>query len=142
EGDSIKLVHSNGTYAFQDYDRTGPLWAWVLATIVLIIAVGRGRGLRALAGLAITMVMIAAVRRHALLRGASPLWLAEATAATVILLLRVLVHGVTWGSAAARGGPLPAVALATALSGLPTASTSLLGLGDESNLQILLYLPE
>ena len=35
-----------------------------------------------------------------------------------------------------------AVAIATALSGLAIDSTSLRGLGDESNLQILLYLPE
>ena len=142
EGDSIKLIHSNSTYAFQDYDRTGPLWAWVLATIVLIIAVGRWRGLRALVGLAITMVMILVFLLPALLRGGSPLWLAVTTAATVILLVVFLVHGVNWKSAAAMGGSLVAVAIATALSGLAIDSTSLRGLGDESNLQILLYLPE
>ncbi len=142
EGDSIKLIHSHGTYAFQDYDRTGPLWAWVLATIVLIIAVGRWRGLRALVGLAITMVMILVFLLPALLRGGSPLWLAVTTAATVILLVVFLVHGVNWKSAAAMGGSLVAVAIATALSGLAIDSTSLRGLGDESNLQILLYLPE
>src|SRR5699024_6103345 len=55
---------------------------------------------------------------------------------------RLPVHGVNWKSAAAMGGSLVAVAIATALAGLAIDSTSLRGLGDESNLQILLYLPE
>src|SRR5699024_10036484 len=136
------LVHSNGTYAFQDYDRTGPLWAGVLATSAPIIAVGRWRGPRALAGLAITVVMALACLLPALLRGGAAPGLAVTPAATASVRVGFLAHGVNWKSAAAVGGSVVAVAIAAAPSGLAIDSTSLRGVGDESNLQILLYLPE
>lgn len=128
--------------AFQDYDRTLPMWVWLIAAVVLIILVGAWRGVRALIGLAIAIVLIVVYLLPALARGTSPVLLALTCGSAILFLVIFLVHGFNWKSAAAMGGTLLALALAALFSYSSVASTNIRGLGDESNLNILVYMPD
>ena len=146
EGTKIHLTsHAIGAdqtrYAFLDIDRTTPVWAWVAVTAIAIAAVAAWRGVRAIAGLVLTLGVVAAFLIPALLRGGPPVALSLVTGAVVLFPVMFLVHGVNWKSAAALGGTLTSLAAAAGLAHLAIGGADLRGLADESNLLIQLYLP-
>ena len=146
EGTKIHLTsHAIGAdqtrYAFLDIDRTTPVWAWVAVTAIAIAAVAAWRGVRAIAGLVLTLGVVAAFLIPALLRGGPPVALSLVTGAVVLFPVMFLVHGVNWKSAAALGGTLTSLAAAAGLAHLAIVGADLRGLADESNLLIQLYLP-
>ncbi|RAV34213.1 YibE/F family protein [Corynebacterium heidelbergense] len=141
-GDKIRLSVTGHTYAFQDYQRNMSLWLWLGATVVLLIVVGAWRGARSIVGLAVTMAVILLFLLPALARGGSPVMLAVTCGAAVLYLVLFLVHGVGWKTAAALGGTLLALGLAAVLSHFAITTTHLRGLGNEANLQVLVYLPQ
>lgn len=146
EGTKIHLTsHAIGAdqtrYAFLDIDRTTPVWAWVAVTAIAIAVVAAWRGVRAIAGLVLTLGVVAAFLIPALLRGGPPVALSLVTGAVVLFPVMFLVHGVNWKSAAALGGTLTSLAAAAGLAHLAIGGADLRGLADESNLLIQLYLP-
>lgn len=144
-GDKILLTNhaTEGTtqLSFQDFDRSVPVWIWLAAAVTLIVLVGALRGLRALVGLAITMLIIIVFLLPALAQGGSPVLLALTCGSAVLFCVLFLVHGFSWKTASAMGGTLFALAFAAILSYLSVRTTGIRGLGDESNLQILVYMP-
>ena len=82
-------------------------------------ALAAWRGVRALAGLIITLVGIAVFLLPALLHGRDPLALALVAGAAILMVVVPLVHGVNWKSASALAGTLTSVA-ETAMT-VPTA---------------------
>lgn len=146
EGGRILLTETDtpdGTsYTFGDHQRTVPLLVWGLIIAGVIVLFAAWRGVRALLGLVITLFGIAVFLLPALLHGGNPLLLALVTGTAVLLVVVPLVHGVNWKSAAALGGTILALGLAAATARLAIDTSHLQGLGDDSNLTILLYLPE
>jgi len=145
-GDKIQLSNhtdpnSGIQYAFQDFQRSTNLAAWLIATLILIIVVGAWRGARSIIGLILTLGLIVVFLVPALIRGGDPVALAVTCGAAVLFLVLFLVHGFSWKTAAAMGGTLLALALSAILSKVAVTSAGLRGLGDENNLNILLYLP-
>lgn len=128
-------------FAFQDYDRSMSMWVWLILAVALIVLVGAWRGLRSLVGLAITIAVILIFLLPALVRGGSPVLLALTCGSAVLFLVLFLVHGFSWKSAAAMGGTLISLAFAAVFSYLAVLTTGIRGLGDESNLNILVYMP-
>lgn len=126
---------------FQDYNRTTSMWIWGALAVGLIVLVGAWRGVRSLGGLAITIAVILIYLLPGLVRGGSPVLLALTTGSAVLFMVLFLVHGFSWKSAAAMGGTLLSLGLAAVFSYLAVLTTGIRGLGDESNLSILLYLP-
>ena len=116
------------------------VWAVVLA--VMIIALAMSRGLRALVGLAVTLVIISLFTLPALLLGEDPLLIAVVSGSLILFPVVFLVHGLNWKSASALGGTLIALGIAAGLAWTAIEHTHLRGLGDDGNLTILLYLPE
>ncbi|MEL4155322.1 YibE/F family protein [Corynebacterium bovis] len=148
-GDAIRLITSDAqdapgqrAYAFQDYQRDTPVWLWVAATLVGIVIVGAWRGVRAIIGLAVTLVTVGGFLIPALARGTDPVPLAVTCCAAVLYLVLYLVHGISWKTSAALAGTLIAMLLGAVLGGWAVGSSQLRGLGDENNLQVLLYLPQ
>lgn len=142
EGDKIALSkHDAGIYGFQDFQRSTTMWLWLAAAVILIIAVGAWRGLRAVFGLVITLAVIAAFLIPGLIHGGSAILLALTCGAAVLFLVLFLVHGFSWKTASAMGGTLLALCLSVGLSTLAVATAGIRGLGDENNLNILVYLP-
>lgn len=140
EGEEIKLSH-HGDYAFQDYERASNLWIWLGVTAALICVIGALRGVRALIGLAITFAVVLMFLIPGIVHGGNAVTLAVITGAAVLFAVLFLVHGVSWKSASALGGTLIALSIAAALSTWAVDGAKLRGLGDENNLNILLYLP-
>ncbi|SMG20527.1 Uncharacterized membrane protein [Corynebacterium pollutisoli] len=146
EGDAILLTSSEtpeGTvYTFGDYQRTVSLAVWGVLIALMIVVFAAWRGVRALAGLIITLVGIAVFLLPALLHGRDPLALALVAGAAILMVVVPLVHGVNWKSASALAGTLIALAVAAGLARVAIDTTHLRGLGSDDNLTILLYLPE
>ncbi|AEQ07452.1 YibE/F family protein [Corynebacterium pseudotuberculosis] len=146
-GDHIRLLQEQSNdasvhYSFSDYQRTVPLALWGILIAGAIILFAALRGLRSLIGLIITMVVVITFTLPALLLGTSPTGIAIFSGAVILFLVVFLVHGFNWKSASALGGTLLALLLAALLANVAIDNTHLRGLGDEGNLQILLYLPD
>lgn len=129
-------------YSFADYQRGGALMVWAVVLAVMIIALAMSRGLRALVGLAVTLVIISLFTLPALLLGEDPLLIAVVSGSLILFPVVFLVHGLNWKSASALGGTLIALGIAAGLAWTAIEHTHLRGLGDDGNLTILLYLPE
>lgn len=146
-GDQIRLLQAQSNdgsvhYSFSDYQRVLPLTLWGILIAGAIILFAALRGLRSLIGLVITMVVVIAFTLPALLLGTSPTGIAIFSGAVILFLVVFLVHGFNWKSASALGGTLLALLLAALLANVAIDNNQLRGLGDEGNLQILLYLPD
>lgn len=146
-GDQIRLLQAQSNdgsvhYSFSDYQRALPLTIWGILIAGAIILFAALRGLRSLIGLMITMVVVIAFTLPALLLGTSPTGIAIFSGAVILFLVVFLVHGFNWKSASALGGTLLALLLAAVLANVAIDNNQLRGLGDEGNLQILLYLPD
>ncbi|CAB0571939.1 YibE/F family protein [Corynebacterium diphtheriae] len=128
-------------YSFGDYHRTSSLLIWGALIAASIVALAATRGLRSLVGLAFTMAVVAMFTLPALLVGASPTGVAIVSGALILIPVLFVVHGLNWKSAAALGGTLLALLIAAGLSYWAIEHNQLRGLGNEDNLQIILYLP-
>lgn len=147
EGDQVRLaetVAADGelVYSFTDYQRSTTLLIWGLVIAGAIILFAGLRGVRALAGLVITLGALALFLLPALVHGGSPIALAVIAGSTILFLVVLLVHGFNWKSCSALAGTLISLAIAAWLAATAIDSTNLQGLGSEDNLRILLYLPE
>lgn len=147
EGDQIRLLESLGadgslSYSFTDYQRGNALLVWGLLIAAAIILFAALRGVRALIGLVITLVILGVFLLPALVHGGQALPLAVVGGSAILYLVVLLVHGFNWKSCAALAGTLLSLGIAAVLASLAIDTTNLRGLGDESNLHILLYLPE
>lgn len=146
EGTKIHLTsHAIGgdetRYAFLDINRTTTLWAWMAVTALAIVVVAAWRGVRAIAGLVLTLIVVGAFLIPALIRGGPPIALSLVTGAVVLFPVMFLVHGVNWKSAAALGGTLASLGASAGLAHVAIGGADLRGLADDSNLLIQLYLP-
>lgn len=146
QGDRILLsetVTPEGTvYSFGDFQRTVPLAVWGVVIALMVVAFAAWRGVRALAGLLITLAGIGVFLLPALLHGGNPLLLALVAGSAILMIVVPLVHGLNWKSASALGGTLIALGIAAGLARAAIDTTHLRGLGSDDNLTILLYLPE
>ena len=145
-GDHVRMATTTGpdgsrSYAFQDFERTTPLWIWLVVALLAICLVGAWRGVRAIIGLALALGVIGVFLLPALARGGNPVVLAITACAAVLYLVLFLVHGMNWKTASSLGGTLVAMLLGTGLAALAIDTNELRGLADENNLQIILYLP-
>jgi uncharacterized membrane protein len=113
-------------YRFVDRDR-GPLLLWLaIGFTVAVVALGRLRGLTALAGLAVSIGVLLWFVLPAILDGRDPLAVAVVGSAAIAFLALYLAHGVTTMTTVALLGTLGALALtaglATAMVGLAELS--------------------
>ncbi|WKD59339.1 YibE/F family protein [Corynebacterium caspium] len=146
-GDKIVLnettdINNQTTYGFSDYQRGPSLLLWGLVIALATIALAGFRGMRALIGLIIALAVVGFFLIPALIHGGPAVPLAMVSGSAILFLVVLLVHGVNWKSAAALAGTLTALIIAAGLAWLAIDSTKLAGYGDESNLQIILYLPD
>jgi uncharacterized membrane protein len=92
-GQAIRVLPSGGTYAFAEVDRRAPLlWLAVAVAIVAVVLV-RGRGLLAIAGLAVSLLLVTRFVLPATLGGSPPLLVALTGAMAVTIVTLVLTSG-------------------------------------------------
>ncbi|MEL7210500.1 MAG: YibE/F family protein, partial [Actinomycetota bacterium] len=120
-GDRIVVSYNadapEGTqYLFADFDRGRSLTALLLLFVASVLALGAFRGLRALVGAAVSLVVLIAVILPALLEGTSPMAVALVGASTIALLALFLTHGFNHRTAVAYVGTTAALALTAVLA--------------------------
>jgi len=145
-GDKILLTQTETpdgyTYAFGDYQRAIPLAIWGIIIGLAIIALATWYGLRSLIGLAYSLGVIVVFLVPALLHGEPAIPLAVTAVSAIIIVSVPLVHGINWKSASALSGTLVSILITAGLATWEISSTNLRGLGDDENLNLVLYLPE
>lgn len=101
-------------YAFADFERRRPLYILAVLFGVLVIALARVKGVRALVGLGLSLAVVTQFIVPAILDGTSPLLVALVGSLAVMLLTIALAHGTGVTSVAAILGASVSL-LATAL---------------------------
>lgn len=147
QGDKILLIEDQAadgstSYGFGDFQRTYPLFLWGVLIAAAIAGFALMRGVRALIGLGITLVVVVLFTIKVLLLGASPISTAVISGAAILLLVVFLVHGFNWKSASALGGTLLALVIAAWLATIAIENNELRGLGNNDNLSIIVNLPD
>ena len=103
-------------YSFADFDRRGAMLWLSLGFVVLLLATGRFHGLRALAGLLASLVIVVKFVVPAILHGSSPLAVAIVGAFAVMLVMMPLSYGLGAKSLAAWLGTAVSLLLAAGLA--------------------------
>ncbi len=110
---------SQTPFAFIDFDRRGPLLVLVGAFLAIVAVLGGSHGLRALAGLALSLALVIKFLVPAILAGRPPLLVALTGSLAVMIVTVVIAHGTGVKSIAAILGTAAALLL-TALLALTT----------------------
>lgn len=135
-GDKIVVGRSNdpalgNLYYFSDYQRRTPLVALAIGFAVVIVAVGRVRGLAALAGVAVSFFILVKFVLPSILDGHSPLAVAVVGSAAMMFALLYLAHGVTAMTTTALLGTLLSLLLTGLLAAVFVDAARLLNLASE-----------
>lgn len=144
-GDTIKIsrqVDAGGatTYAFYDYARGWPLAALAALFAVVVVAVARWRGLRALIGIVIAFGVLMVFLLPALRDGAPAIPVALVGSAAILYAVIYLAHGVSLRTSAALLGTLTSLLLAAFLSWAAIEVAHLTGLSEDQNNEVAAYL--
>ncbi|WP_063052792.1 YibE/F family protein [Nocardia arthritidis] len=144
-GDELRLVRQtdpSGTpmYSFEDYSRGMPLTLIFVIFVVVIIAVARWRGVRALLGLVFAFAVLVLFLLPALLDGKPAIPVALVAGSLILYAVLYLAHGVNLRTSSALLGTLTSMLLAAALSWLTIEMTHLTGLSEEQNTNVATYI--
>jgi uncharacterized membrane protein len=116
-------------YAFASVPRAEPLW-WLLGGFVaLVLVFGRGRGARALVGLAVAGAVLIAFLVPALVHDSPAVPVTLAATALIAFALLYLAHGFNAGTTVALAGTLVSLALTAGLAVGVAAALQLSGVG-------------
>lgn len=144
-GDDIRVfrqVDAQGvtSYGFYDYERAWPLALFAAAFAVVIVAVARWRGLRALAGIVIAFAVLVIFMLPALRDGAPAVPVALVASSAILFAVIYLAHGVSLRTSAALLGTLTSMLLAALLSWAAIDLAQLTGLSDDRNNEVAAYM--
>jgi uncharacterized membrane protein len=127
EGDRVTVLDVP-TSPFQ---RSTPLWVLFAVFAVVVVAFGRWKGVRALLGLAASLLILVAFVVPSLLRDNPAVWVALAGTVAIAVVSLYLAHGFDFTTTVALGGTLVALLVTTVIALLAASATNLTGLGDE-----------
>lgn len=144
-GDDVRLsrqVDAGGatSYAFYDYERAWPLIALAAVFAIVVVAVARWRGLRALVGIVVAFGVLVVFLLPALRDGASAVPVSLVASAVILYAVIYLAHGVSLRTSAALLGTLTSLFLAAILSWAAIELAHLTGLAEDQNNEIAAYL--
>ncbi|MBX5488615.1 MAG: YibE/F family protein [Mycolicibacterium hassiacum] len=144
-GDDIRIIRQVDeagvtSYAFYDYERGWPLIALAALFAVVVVAVARWRGLRALIGIVIAFVVLVVFLLPALRDGAPAVPLALVGSAAILYAVIYLAHGVSLRTSSALLGTLTSLLLAAVLSWAAIELAHLTGLSEDQNNEVAAYL--
>jgi uncharacterized membrane protein len=119
-------------YAFYDRIRTPSILWLAVIFAVLVVLLGRMRGLAALVGLGASIAVLLAFVIPAILKGSSPVLVASIGAGAIGFIVLYLAHGFTGRTTVALIGTLTGVAVTLVLSVIWAPLAHLTGLVSES----------
>jgi uncharacterized membrane protein len=140
-GDGIVVIEQllddgRFSYFFYEFQRGTPMLVLALLFGVAVIALGRFQGVRALAGLVVTGVVLIGFLFPALLEGRAPVPVALVAAGVIALTSLYMTHGVSERTTVALLGTLAALGLTGLLASVFAAATRLTGFGSEDALYL------
>jgi uncharacterized membrane protein len=139
EGDGITVLIDelpDGTvvYSFYEFQRTRPMLLLGLAFVTAVVLLGRWRGVGALAGLVVSLLVIVSFALPSILDGNNAFSVAIVTASAIAFVALFLAHGRGIGTAVALLATFASLLLTTALGWAFIAATNLTGYTDDSSL--------
>ncbi|MPY93382.1 MAG: YibE/F family protein [Acidimicrobiia bacterium] len=137
-GDRIVLSHApeappQQRYQFSDFERDRPLVLLAVLFALAVVALGRWKGLRALLGVAASVVALVTFVLPALLGGSDALAVVVVAAALLAFVALYVTHGVTDTTTVALAGTLASLALTGLLGWLFVRLTQLTGFASEES---------
>lgn len=144
-GENVRLSRQvddagSTSYAFFDYERTWALVALAAVFAVVIVAVARWRGLRALIGIVVAFAVLVVFLLPALRDGAAAVPVSLVASAAILYAVIYLAHGVSLRTSAALLGTLVSLLLAAVLSWAAIELAHLTGLSEDQNNEVAAYL--
>jgi len=144
-GDDVRIsrqVDQNGTttYAFYDFERSWPLGIVAALFAIVVVAVARWRGLRAIVGIAVAFGVLMVFLLPALRDGAPAVPVSLVASGAILYAVIYLAHGVSLRTSAALLGTLTALLLAAGLSWATIEVVHLTGLSEDQNNEVAAYL--
>lgn len=133
---------SGASYSFADFERDSVTWVLVIVFALALLLVAGLRGLRAMAGLAGSGLLLWMFTLPALLAGQSPLLVALVTGTLILTGVLYLTHGVSLRTTTALLGTLAGMALAGGVILLITPLAHLTGITSEDDIQLWGAAPE
>ena len=135
-GDEIYVAASQGgpegtQYFFVDYQRHVPLLLLGALFAVAVVALSRWRGLAALAGLFISLLVLVRFMIPAILEGSSPLLVSIVGAAAIMLVTLYLAHGFNARTSTALLGTLISLLVTGILAVIFVNAAAFTGLASE-----------
>jgi uncharacterized membrane protein len=130
--DSTTSTSADYRYTFSDFQRRTPLIWLVVAFVVVVATFGRWQGVRALAGLVASALILVAFLVPALLRDEPALLVALTATAVIGFAALYLAHGVNRATTVAVAGTMASLAITTLLAVVAASATHLTGLTDHS----------
>ncbi len=129
-------------WSFADMQRTTPLVVLGAVFAIVVVALGRWRGLAALAGIAVSLAVLVGFIFPALLDGAPPLGVALSGAVVIAFVTLYLAHGLNDRTTVALVGTLASLGLTAALAVGFSAAAELSGLASEESINLLSFAPD
>ena len=141
-GDRVRMYRNNlpanargaDRYSFADFDRGRSMLWLLIAFVVLVLVTSRIRGLRALIGLAVSLVIVVKFIVPAILHGGSPIGVALVGSFAVMLTTIPLAHGLGPKALAASLGTAAALLITTGLAKLFTDLAHLTGVSSDESI--------
>lgn len=142
-GDRVMLAYDATAapefqYRFVDRDRGGVLLILALAFATAVVVLGRLRGLAALAGLAVSVVVLLQFILPSILEGRDPLAVAIVGSSAIAFLALYLAHGFSTMTTVALLGTLASLALTAVLAGVFVGLAELSGFASEEAIVVQL----
>lgn len=138
DGDAILVTVTDledGTriVSFYDFQRGRPLLVLLGLFVVAVVLLGRGRGLGAIGGLAVSLLVLAVFMLPALLDGRPAVPVALVAASVIAFLALYLAHGVNVATSVALLGTFASLALTGVLAAIFVGLADFTGFVDDSS---------
>jgi uncharacterized membrane protein len=130
-GRTVDPTDGHVDYYFDDYQRRTPMLLLAILFAVLVVVVGRWRGVAALVGLLLTGFVLLRFIIPSILDGNSPVSVALVGSAAIIFVVIYVAHGFSPKTTTALLGTLASLALTAGFATLFVAATHLTGLSSD-----------
>jgi len=130
--DLVETTDGTRQAIFYDFQRGTPMLLLVILFIAAIVVLGRWRGVGAIAGLAMSFVVIVMFALPALLEGSNSIAVALVTAGAIAFVALFLAHGPGLATAAALLSTFASLALTGLLAWVFLSASKFTGFGDEN----------
>lgn len=131
---AYETIDGTYDYVFYEFQRSAPLLILVALFVVAVLLLGRWRGLGAIGGLSLSLLIIIVFTLPSLLSGNSTIMVALVSAVVIACLTLFLAHGLNVATAVALLSTFSSLALIVLLGWIFVRAAEITGFADDSSL--------